>query len=190
MAKRKRIIWYLILEIIEVICLVLGYFYSKIFMWIFIGIAVITVFFFLFFLWLEKSGKKLPECEWKRVRQQLVRFGKRCNFLMSECEINTRYSDKKEMERYSHMQLPDFRVVSCKETKPDHTGSYTGQMEIEFCEDFLPETQIKIRTGYSGNKIVLKSFASNVTGEWWNLQLSSDFKTAVINYGYTDLTCP
>ncbi len=190
MDKMKRIIGFAIFEIIEIVLLVLGSFCSDVFFWIFLGLALAAVLFFLLVHWLEKRNKKLPEGEDGKLRQRLVKLGKQCNLLMSECETNTRFSDKQEMERRSRLQLPDFKVVSCKETKPDFGGNYMGQMEIAFCEDFSPETLNKIKTEHSKNKIVFKSISDDVYGDWWHLQLSPDLKTAVIHYGHIDPMCP
>ena len=96
--------------------------------------------------------------------------------------------------------MPDFKVVSCKETLRDDDGSFFGEMEIEFIEDFSSTTKeaIKSRINWMikkeikskkewpdmGNKLTLNISNSDDEREYWNVTLSLDSRIAHIDYGH------
>ncbi len=173
---------YVVLSIVLLAGIELACYFSKAFAWIFFGILFFVFFFFLVFVFLIKAKNKHPERKKGKVWQQIEKAGKLINIIPSECAPNTDHSNKEEIERRSHLKLPNFKVISCKETKPDFVGEYFGQMEIEFCEDFSIETINKLRSEHSGNRIKLD--LSDGDGDWWNIKLSLDSRTALISYGY------
>lgn len=180
MNKSKEIL-YVVLESVLLVGICGGCYFSKVFTWIFLGILFLTLLLVLLFFWQLKMIQKYPERKRGKLWQKIVKSGMLSTVMLSDCETNTFYSDKKEIERRSHVQLPDFRVVSCKETKPDYAGDFFGQMEIEFHEDFSSETRNQLRSRHSKNKIKIN--LSDDTENWWNIKLSLDSRTALIRYG-------
>jgi len=176
----RKVIYGIFFFLLEIVVLLVSYF-SKVFMWIFIGILALAVIVSSLYLLLARMKKKHPEKKMGKCWQPLMKFGEFLKIVPSECEVNTTYSNKEEMERRLHLQLPDFRVLSCQETKATFCGDYHGWMEIEFCEDLPPETVEKLRSKHSGNKIRLQ--LSNDMSELWNIELSLDSRKALIRYG-------